>query len=90
MTEHKFGGTWTQDKLGRIGKYLPAYTTIFRSNERARFLRTVYVDAFAGTGYSEPITRKESDQLFLEFEEKEAREFLKGSARIALEDRPSF
>lgn len=32
MTEHRFGGAWTQEKLERIGKYLPAYTTIFKAN----------------------------------------------------------
>ena len=91
MTEHKFGGRWTEEKLQRIGKYLPAYTTIFKANAKAQHLRTVYVDAFAGTGYSEPSSRKKNEfQLFLEMEQEEAQEFLKGSAQIALETDPPF
>ena len=52
--EHKFGGKWTVEKLERIRKYLRAYTTIFKGNERARHLRTTYVDAFAGSGHRVP------------------------------------
>ena len=90
------GGGWTQDKLGRLRKYLEAYTTIFTSNENARFFQTTYVDAFAGTGYSKPKTKKaKSDtsvavSLFEMISEPEAEEYLKGSARIALEVEPRF
>lgn len=91
MAEHKFGGDWTQEKLKRIGKYLPAYTTIMRGNECARRYRTVYVDAFAGTGYSEPSSHKaQEEQLFLELKQEEALNFKKGSAQIALETDPPF
>ena len=91
MTEHRFGGAWTQEKLERIGKYLPAYTTIFKANEKARFLRTVYVDAFAGTGYSVPTARLTDEaQLFPELQEPETQKFLKGSAQIALDTDPPF
>ncbi len=93
MLEHRFGGQWTQEKLERIRKYLPAYTTIFHANEKARFLKTVYVDAFAGTGYSIPrSTAKEvpDSDLFPELREAEVQGFLKGSAQIALETNPPF
>jgi three-Cys-motif partner protein len=50
MAKHVFGGDWTTDKLERVRKYLCAYTKIFSSNERASYLTTIYVDAFAGTG----------------------------------------
>src|SRR5664280_2415387 len=55
MNEHTFGGNWTEEKLGRLDKYLTTYRTIFANNEKAKHFRTWYVDAFAGTGSrSEP------------------------------------
>ena len=48
---HQFGGSWTQDKLNRIEKYLNAYMTIMTKNPRAKYYKTIYVDAFAGPGY---------------------------------------
>ena len=50
--EHEFGGPWTAKKLETVKKYLSAYTTIFKNNLRAQYFQTIYVDAFAGTGYS--------------------------------------
>jgi len=49
-SQDEFGGAWTQQKLGALGKYLQAYTTIFKRNPRAQFYSISYVDAFAGTG----------------------------------------
>ena len=91
MTQHQFGGDWTSEKLERLRKYLKAYTTIFKGNERARNLFPVYIDAFAGTGYripSHPTT--ELDMLLPELAEAENQDFLKGSACIALEVEPPF
>ena len=88
MSGHTFGGSWTEDKLGRVRKYLAAYTKIFRRNPKAQFFKTTYVDAFAGTGYrSDPHLTEDHPHLF---EDPDAQEFLKGSARIALEVEPSF
>jgi three-Cys-motif partner protein len=50
MPNQEFGGDWTQQKLQILDKYLTAYCQIFRQNERAKFFKTIYVDAFAGTG----------------------------------------
>ena len=50
MPDQEFGGDWTQQKLQILDKYLAAYCQIFRQNERAKFFKTIYVDAFAGTG----------------------------------------
>ena len=47
---HQFGGIWTEQKLAALKKYLVAYQTIFKQNLAAQHYRTVYVDAFAGTG----------------------------------------
>jgi len=91
MTAHEFGGDWTTEKLERVRKYLSAYTIIFDRNLRARNLFTTYVDAFAGTGYrSLPQTRSGEDILFPDLIEPENQDFLKGSARIALEVTPPF
>jgi len=91
MTDHRFGGDWTADKLERVRKYLKAYMTIFSGNERARKLTPIYVDAFAGTGYRTPASDPPPDNpLFPELEEPETKAFLKGSARIALEVEPPF
>jgi three-Cys-motif partner protein len=91
MTRHEFGGDWTTEKLERVRKYLVAYTTIFNANERARYLIPTYVDAFAGTGgRSQPQRAKAHNLLFPELSEHDNQEFLKGSARIALEVSPPF
>lgn len=91
MPVHRFGGGWTTDKLERVRKYLAAYTTIFARNPRAQKLTPVYVDAFAGTGYrSKPHQLGANTPLFAELTEPETDDFLKGSARIALEVEPPF
>lgn len=91
MSAHIFGGDWTADKLERLRKYLAAYTIIFEGNERARKLTTIYVDAFAGTGYRTRAAQSDQPMLPLpELEEPDAVAFLKGSARIALEVKPPF
>ena len=46
MTEMRFRGPWTQEKLGILRRYLDAYTTALKDT---RFNLT-YVDAFAGSG----------------------------------------
>lgn len=84
-TEHQFGGNWTADKLERVRKYLVAYTTIMNK----RKFRFAYIDAFAGTGYRSTKDSAGRDELkFTEFSDKETREFLEGSARIALKIEP--
>ena len=86
--KHQFGGPWTEEKLTRLTKYLSAYTTIFASNPKAATLKTLYVDAFAGTGYR---SSSETEPLTLTlFEDEEAKAFQRGSATIALETVPSF
>lgn len=88
-SQDKFGGAWTQQKLEALGKYLQAYTTIFKKNRRARFYSISYVDAFAGTG---TLPRPEPGpfaNLIPELLENEE-EFRKGSVRRALEIEPPF
>jgi three-Cys-motif partner protein len=83
----KFGGAWTEEKLERVRKYLVAYSTIMNKQK----FKYAYIDAFAGTGYR---TREQHSQslanIFPEVFETDSRQFLDGSARIALQVRPIF
>ncbi|MGE0084866.1 MAG: three-Cys-motif partner protein TcmP [Desulfococcaceae bacterium] len=88
MKVHEFGGQWTEEKLNRIKKYLHEYMKIFTTNTRASKLHTIYVDAFAGTGYRSP--KKSDKTVRLLFDDNDAFAFQKGSARIALESDPPF
>jgi three-Cys-motif partner protein len=86
--QRHFGGDWTQEKLGRLAKYLHAYTTIFKGNPHASFFETTYVDAFAGTG-----TLAAPDLPLAEFLPElleGVEEYQKGSVRRALEVEPTF
>lgn len=85
MKQHKFGGSWTQQKLDILKKYLKAYSTIM--NKQA--FKFAYIDAFAGTGYRKSQTEPE-DTLDLENIINDKEEFIKGSAKIALEVDPEF
>lgn len=90
---HKFGGTWTEEKLERLRKYLQAYMTIFSKNPNAKkYFETVYVDAFAGTGYRNATSQEQSADLFNEIidEDPDTKAFFKGSVAIALENTPAF
>jgi three-Cys-motif partner protein len=87
MTEHTFGGDWTEDKLARLAKYLTAYRKIFTANERARHFTTWYVDAFAGTGSRSSGAAFQSDQAGLmdeAYRDAETSGYRAGSAKIAL------
>lgn len=85
MAEHKFGGDWTEVKLSRLQKYLNAYRQIFTQNERARYFKTWYVDAFAGTGSRTPTGTAPEYALFQDvYEDEETAQYRDGSATIAL------
>lgn len=88
MTEHKFGGDWTDVKLAKLNKYLKAYRTIFSGNARARHFTTWYVDAFAGTGSR---TRTDVPAAGIKplfgsevYEDADTKGYRDGSAKIAL------
>lgn len=85
--KQKFGGDWTEDKLGRVGDYLKAYNTVLKNQN----FTLEYIDAFAGTGYRE--VREGGggrDLLFPDLAGPEVQGFLDGSARIALKVDPGF
>jgi three-Cys-motif partner protein len=83
MVDHAFGGEWTEMKLGRLKEYLTQYRRIFEKNEKARYFRTWYVDAFAGTGSRvvEPQTTRPPDPD----DDVDKVRYRDGSAKIALD-----
>ena len=92
MSDRRFGGPWTEDKLNRLRKYLRAYMTIFTRNPRAAYFRAVYVDAFAGTGFrrEQAAVVEETESLFDLGQDVDAESLRKGSAQVALETEPPF
>jgi len=88
MSSQQFGGPWTEEKLGRLRKYLNAYMRIFTQNEQASWYKTLYLDAFAGSGYRSSYTgrldQSERD-LFADLAaDPDATDLYDGSTRIAL------
>lgn len=93
--KQKFGGEWTEIKLQSLKGYLQAYAHIMKK----RNYKTVYIDAFAGTGYRhDPSSRSDVNQsipsLFDVAEESTptAKPIPEsdGSARVALQIEPPF
>ncbi len=68
-------GAWSKQKLDKLHDYLHAYTTILKSPNQSWCRAIHYVDGFAGTG---------------EVRDRQTREFLDGSARVALTTKPPF
>lgn len=81
---HSFGGDWTTDKLERLRKYLFAYMQIMKDKS----FRVAYIDAFAGTGYIQIDKTKDAQVSLLPG--MEAKQFVDGSTRIALQIKPPF
>lgn len=82
MVEHRCGGSWTERKLEALGEYLVQYRLIFTRNPAAAKLKTIYVDAFAGTGEREAGPSEPSPGLF--GYDEEVHGYQKGSAYRAL------
>jgi three-Cys-motif partner protein len=88
MSSQQFGGPWTEEKLGRLREYLNAYMNIFTENEQASWYKTIYLDAFAGSGYRS-LSAAKLDQselaLFADLAaDPDVRNYFDGSPRIAL------
>lgn len=91
LEQHVFGGDWTTEKLNCVASYLQSYSTALK-NQR---FETVYIDAFAGTGYRTlaRAARERSEfiqQLLGEPADGNATRSLDGSARLALKTSPPF
>lgn len=86
MVVHRFGGDWTTQKLQILREYLTQYRRIFTKARGAQHFRTVYVDAFAGSGERvDSDCKAEIAALIGEPDEQDRVAFTKGSASIALE-----
>jgi three-Cys-motif partner protein len=79
---HTFGGSWTDEKLDTLRKYLEAYRSIFTKNPNARYFETTYVDAFAGTGSR--VSARDIDPEAVP-SDVDAQSYRQGSVSIALE-----
>lgn len=78
----QFGGKWTDQKLQRLRDYLVAYRQALKNQPFTLY----YIDAFAGTGYNTAKADPEySSPLFDDLVRPDTREFVDGSARIALQ-----
>jgi three-Cys-motif partner protein len=83
-----FGGDWTEEKLARLAKYLPAYAHIFKD----RPYKYAYIDAFAGTGYRARQRKQAApiQDLWGEDPDERATRFTAGSAVVAMGSEPPF
>src|SRR5438309_10972297 len=83
-------GPWAVDKLGRLGKYLDAYTQILHGQSWCKGF--YYIDAFAGPGShrvrpkKKKATRRHPLLKVADYAEAEPQvnEFIDGSPRVAL------
>src|SRR6266446_1526830 len=78
----RFGGSWTERKLNALREYLVQYQLIFTRNPSAKKLKTVYVDAFAGTGERDAGEDPRQELLF--GYGQDTRGYQEGSVRVAL------
>ncbi len=85
---HEFGNidAWTRDKLARVEAYLDAYLTALKNQN----FRLEYIDAFAGTGLVNRSVEMPAQSLFEPEETVRLRDFIDGSARVALQTTPPF
>ena len=90
MSERKhgnFGGDWTEEKLGRLAKYLPAYTKILKGS----VYKYAYIDGFAGPGYRSRQRKQAASTQDLWGEDLDDRgRFTEGSAVVAMRSEPPF
>ncbi len=85
---HKFGNidSWTKDKLERVEAYLAAYLRALKNQK----FQLEYIDAFAGTGFVNRKVKMPAETLFDVEEMVKLKDFIDGSARIALQTTPPF
>lgn len=79
MALQSFGSVDTNFKLDKITEYLEKFTTVLKDKpSKERPFKTIFVDAFAGTGHIE--RRREAESLF----DEDADSIIEGSAKRAL------
>ena len=90
MAEPDVVGPWAREKLAILENYLQAYCRVFKNQSWAK---TVYVDAFAGSGRAKLRSYQNdstSVELNLEIMDEEQIEYVDGSPRTALNLEPPF
>ena len=95
--EHRFGGRWTDTKLGVLKRYLKAYNQALKNQpSAAQPFKRAYIDAFAGSGYRSPAGASQAAAPgqggldFPDLAEEEPQTLLDGSARMSLQVEPPF
>lgn len=85
---HEFGNidSWTKEKLERVKEYLDRYLVALKNQD----FRLEYIDAFAGTGYVTGKFTVPAQTLFDTEETISLKNFIDGSARVALQTSPPF
>lgn len=83
--QHRYGGPWTEIKLGILRSYLAFFTTALRNQGFSLW----YIDGFAGTGSRTVAGEDFIETIFGPDEASEPQE-LDGSAKIALATQPPF
>lgn len=85
---HEFGNinSWTADKLEKVKKYLDAYLVALKNQP----FQLEYIDVFAGTGYVNRKIDVAPPTLFDSESVITLKEFIDGSARVALQTSPPF
>ena len=58
----EYGGQWTIEKLNILDSYLGAYTTALKNKP----FKLIYVDAFAGTGFINPVKDNSDAKTFID------------------------
>ncbi len=58
----EYGGQWTIEKLNILDSYLDAYTTALKNKP----FKLIYVDAFAGTGFINPVKDNSDAKTFID------------------------
>jgi len=85
---HEFGNidSWTKHKLEKVSAYLDAYLIALKNQN----FQLEYIDAFAGSGYVNRKGMMAGETLFDSHEDVSLRDFIDGSARLALRKEPPF
>lgn len=89
LSDHRFGGPWTEIKLRAVADYLAFYTRALQAKpSAANPFKTWYIDAFAGTG--DRTVLQETGGVITGRPHAFERRQLDGSARRALKVDPPF
>lgn len=81
-------GPWAREKLQALGEYLEYFNTRLKNQ---RWLKgTIFIDGFAGAGYSKIRSRADTHPLLIQLNDQEQSELIAGSPRVALELKNPF